>query len=612
MDSDPEKERLVLSSDSGKAQSEISSNFLRNKCPAQLSWNKLEYTIKGFSKEIPILKSVSGHANSGEILAIIGESGSGKTTLVSLLSGRLSSSWNIEISGDIYINNTNVRNFEYSLLTSYLSQENIYFSYMTPREVLMFAGALKLKISTELIKKRVRKLLKLLQIENVADTIMGDMIFRGLSGGEKRRVCIALEIISNPFILMMDEPLSGLDSYNAEIVLRILRKMADKGKIIIITVHQPSDLLFSLFNRIILMQDGRFVYQGSRKDLPFYFASIGLFCPKSSNPTEYFIKLFHIEDRLKPTEKEQNLMKLLNENYAKSQPEFDNQSQDLKQLDQSFFREKASFWLQLFWTTKRAFKGFLRNPLALLFKVANTIVFGALVAMLFWDLDVDLQGVHNRSGLLRCGVINSLFFPIMVGAFVLPMERSIVHKEYRDKMYGIEAYLISKLIVELPMNIFFAVGLNSIAYYSADLNTTENDKFFIAILVLLVCQINGVVLGIISGGISTDVVMASFIGPLFSIPFLLFSGFFSNPDEIPDAFEWLKYTSPFYYGYQALLNNEFDGLDVDDSVYPNPYTLFQIRKDIGTYMVYFLINIAACLLIGYAIVKKKADDTTFN
>ena len=604
-----ENESLMKSSDTGRATSESSSAFLVTKYPTRLSWHNLEYKIESSAQATSVLKSVSGYADSGEILAIMGESGSGKTSLLSILSGRLNYQSNIEISGEVYVNKLKIKELEYPLMSSYLSQDNIYFSYMTPRESLIFAASLKLSIPSHSIKKRVNKLLKLLQIENVADTIMGDSIYRGLSGGEKRRVCIATELISNPSILMLDEPISGLDSFNAKIVINILRNMANKGKTIILTVHQPGDFLFSTFDRIIFMQEGRFAYQGPRYDCTRYFSAIGLDCPKHSNPGEYYIKLFHIENRHSINESEKKLMKLVHKTYVRSHSTLDTIDYKDLNIHKSLFRVSRSFWAQVYYLTKRGFKGYLRNPFALLFKIANTVVFGTLVALLYWNLDVDFTGVMNRSGLLECGVFNSLFFPILVGAFVLPMERALIHKEYKDRLYGIEAYLVSKLLVELPMNIFFAVGLNTIVYYSADLNTTESDKFFIAIAILFICQVSGVVLGIISGGLSNDVTMASFLGPTFSVPFIMFSGFFSKTDSIPTVFSWIKYISPFYYGYQAMLNNEFDGLDVENDVYPDPYTLFEIRKNIGTYFKYFLINIAVGLVIGYIIIKKRADRT---
>lgn len=607
MTSEEETDNLIHKSEVEYSKSSSSSEFLRQSKSLVLRWENLSYTVNKGKETKHILKSISGFANSGEMLAILGESGSGKTSLISILSGRLSSQDNISIFGKVKLNNTYTKDLDYSLYSCYLSQENIYFSYLTPREMLMFAGTLKMQLPKQKIKKRVEKLLKILKIDNVADTIIGDLVLRGLSGGEKKRVCIASELVSSPSIILMDEPVSGLDSFTAEIVINLLRNLANKGKMVIVSIHQPSDLLYSKFDRLIFMQEGRIVYQGKRTDCPKYFEEIGLECPKNSNPAEYLVKQFHIVDRNNYTDREKSMIYTLDNHYNSRFSLLDMRNCEKEKVNPSLMKYRAGFLTQLLELTKRGFKAFLRNPLALLFKIANTIVFGSLVALLFWDLDTDSVGINNRAGLLQCGVFNSLYFPIFIGSFLIPLERNIVHKEYRDKVYCIEAYILSKMIVELPMNIFFAVGLNSIVYYAADLNSTEQDKFFMAILILLLCQINGVTIGLISGGISSSVTAASFIGPTFSTPLIMFSGFFSDVGSIPDITEWVKYLSPYYYGYQSMLNNEFDGLDVDDGVYPGPYTRFGIEEDIGIYMCMFAINIVVSFFIGYAILKYRAE-----
>ena len=606
MNSEAESESLIPKSIPDNSKSSKSSEFLVQSKSLVLSWENISYEVKTSTKPLKILKSVSGLANSGQMLAILGESGSGKTSLLSILSGRTSTKNSDQISGKVKLNTTSINDLDYSLYSSYLPQKNIYFSYLTPREALIFAATLKIQLSKKKIKRRVDKILRILKIDNVADSIIGDELVRGLSGGEKKRVCIAIELVSSPSVILMDEPVSGLDSYTADIVIGLLRELANKGKMIIVSIHQPSDLLYSKFDRLIFMQEGNIVYQGSRMDCPKYFEEIGMECPKHSNPGESIVKQIHIVDRNSYSERELSMMKTLNDHYKLKHLSGDINSCQKERVDPNLMKYRAGFGTQFYELTKRGFRAFIRNPLALLFKIANTIVFGTLVALMFWDLDTDSVGVNNRAGLLQCGVFNSLYFPIFVGAFLIPLERDIVHKEFNDRIYSIEAYILSKLVVELPMNIFFAVGLNSIVYYTTNLNTTESDKFFMAILILLLCQINGVTLGLIAGGLSNSVFMSSFLGPTFSTPLIVFSGFFSDVDSIPKLTRWAKYASPYYYGYQAMLNNEFDGLDVDDDVYPGPYTRFGIDRNIRDYVLMFLVNIVCTILIGYGILKLRA------
>jgi ABC-type multidrug transport system ATPase subunit/ABC-type multidrug transport system permease subunit len=570
----------------------------------RLTWRNLSYSYKKGKKEVSILKSVSGHANSGEILAILGASGCGKSTLLSILADQMRSQSNATSSGSLYLNDSNVENLNFSSYVSFLPQQNIFFDFFTVKESLNFIGHLKLGIKKKPLEKKISKVLKLLKIHHLAGRKIGNSFKRGLSGGEVKRVCIAIELICDSPILILDEPTSGLDSATALIIIKVLKKLSNKGKMVIFSVHQPGNKFYSLFDRMILMTGGKFAYQGPREDCLSHFSDLGFHCPKYLNPAEFLIKTIHVENVLDPSEEELLKLKKFFDACGKEE-EFEVQGVNFKEI------KKISFSGQVKELFKRSSFGFLRSPIGMLFQVIKAVVLVVIVICLFYDLGKDSKGINDRKGVLICGIYNVLYFPMLIESFTFPIERNLVHKEINEGMYSVEAYFLSKLFVDLCVYVGFSIIMNLIVYYPIGLNDSSPDKLFIGIGILILSQINGLIHGYIAGGLSSNAQMASIIGPVLSTPPVLFSGFFSDVRSIPDAFEWLKYTTPYFYSYQAMLLNEFDGLDVDEAIRPTPEERFYLHGQIKDYVYMFLVNIFVSLIIAYLIVKVRAIKSVF-
>ena len=140
-------------------------------------------------------------------------------------------------------------------------QDDIIFRYFSVREALTFAARLKLKIPVEEQDKRVDKLIKELGLDHCADSQVGSVLKKVISGGERKRTAIGVELITDPNVILLDEPTSGLDSFTAVKICQTLKKLArDNGKTICATIHQPSSQAFSFFDRLILMCDGHIVF----------------------------------------------------------------------------------------------------------------------------------------------------------------------------------------------------------------------------------------------------------------------------------------------------------------------------------------------------------------
>ncbi|KAF4314968.1 hypothetical protein JM18_009689, partial [Phytophthora kernoviae] len=268
--------------------------------PCVLSWNNLSYAVPGkrsaknpTGKKV-ILDRVSGRSAPGELTAIMGPSGSGKTTLVDLLADRISSG---DMTGSIELNGAERVTKTFRAVTSYVAQEDTLLGSFTVVETMRMAAKLSLPNSVMMtdIHSRVESVLDAMGLNASRNTLVGDIFRKGLSGGQKRRLSIAIELLSNPSVLILDEPTSGLDSSSAHNVMKFILKLCKEGKTVLCTIHQPSSLVYDMFSNVIVLSEGQTVYCGSRSYMIPHFSSIGFDCPKYMNPAEFFVNLVNTD-----------------------------------------------------------------------------------------------------------------------------------------------------------------------------------------------------------------------------------------------------------------------------------------------------------------------------
>ncbi|KAG3124622.1 hypothetical protein PI126_g23157, partial [Phytophthora idaei] len=268
--------------------------------PCVLSWNNLSYAVATRkTADAPegkktILDNVSGRCAPGELTAIMGPSGSGKTTLVDLLADRISSG---EVTGDIELNGEARVAKTFRAVTSYVAQEDSLLGSFTVLETMRMAAKLSLpnSVTSKQIEARVDDVVEAMGLATCRHTLVGDIFRKGLSGGQKRRLSIAIELLSNPSILILDEPTSGLDSSATHNVMKFIVKLCAEGKTIVCTIHQPSSLVYDMFTNVVVLSAGQTVYCGPRRLMIPHFASAGYDCPTYMNPAEYFISLVNTD-----------------------------------------------------------------------------------------------------------------------------------------------------------------------------------------------------------------------------------------------------------------------------------------------------------------------------
>ncbi|KAL0376976.1 UNVERIFIED_CONTAM: ABC transporter G family member 1 [Sesamum calycinum] len=237
-----------------------------------------------------ILCDISGEARDGEIMAVMGASGSGKSTLIDALANRMAKG---SVKGSVKLNGEELESRLLKVISAYVMQDDLLFPMLTVEETLMFAAEFRLPRTLSKSKKklRVQALIDQLGLRNATKTVIGDEGHRGVSGGERRRVSIGIDIIHDPILLFLDEPTSGLDSTSAYMVVKVLQRIAQSGSIVIMSIHQPSYRIMGLLDRMIFLSRGKTVYSGPPSNLPFFFSDFGHPIPDSENRTEFALDL---------------------------------------------------------------------------------------------------------------------------------------------------------------------------------------------------------------------------------------------------------------------------------------------------------------------------------
>lgn len=240
------------------------------------------------SKEKTILNGLSGMVCPGEILAMLGPSGSGKTTLLTAIGGRLTG----KLSGKITYNG---QPFSSSIKrrTGFVAQYDVLYPHLTVTETLQFTALLRLPNSLTKDEKveHVERVIAELGLTRCGNSMIGGPLFRGISGGEKKRVSIGQEMLINPSLLLLDEPTSGLDSTTAQRILNTIKRLASGGRTVITTIHQPSSRLYHMFDKVVLLSEGCPIYYGPASTALEYFSSIGFSTPISINPADLLLDL---------------------------------------------------------------------------------------------------------------------------------------------------------------------------------------------------------------------------------------------------------------------------------------------------------------------------------
>ncbi|KAK1297197.1 ABC transporter G family member 6 [Acorus calamus] len=444
--------------------------------------------------------------------------------------------------------------------------DDLLFPMLTVEETLNFSAEFRLPCSLSSSKKkaRVQTLIDQLGLRSSAKTIIGDEGHRGVSGGERRRVSIGIDIIHNPIVLFLDEPTSGLDSTSTFMVVKVLQRIAKSGSIVVMTVHQPSSRILGLLDRLIFLSRGQTVYYGPPEALPSFFSAFGRPMPENENWTEFALDVIRdLEGSPGGTTALVEFNRSTRGVPATTTRHVTNLS--LKDaISASISRGKLvsgsatfanPFWMEIGTLTKRSATNMRRMPELFLIRLGAVLVTGFILATIFWRLESSPKGVQERLGFFVFAV-STIFYTCADAVPVFLLERYIFMRETAHNAYRRSSYVLSNVIVAVPSLVFLSVAFALITFFAVGLAGGVKGflYFFLIILASFWAGISFVTF--LSGVVSHVMLGYTVVVPILAY-FLLFSGFFINRDRIPPYWIWFHYISLVKYPYEAVLQNEF-------------------------------------------------------
>uniref|UniRef100_A0A3Q3W6W2 Broad substrate specificity ATP-binding cassette transporter ABCG2 n=1 Tax=Mola mola TaxID=94237 RepID=A0A3Q3W6W2_MOLML len=468
-------------------------------CGSTVSFHDIHYKVQlkgGFlcqRKTNPkeILVDLNGIMRPG-LNAILGPTGSGKSSFLDILAARKDPSG---LSGEVLVDRApQPPNFK--CLSGYVVQEDVVMGTLTVRENLRFSAALRLPNSVPQSEKeaRVNHLIKELGLTKVADSKVGTQMTRGISGGERKRTNIGMELIIDPSVLFLDEPTTGLDASTANSVLLLLKRMASHGRTIIMSIHQPRYSIYRLFDTLTLLVSGKMVYHGPAPNALDYFANIGYLCEPHNNPADFFLDVINgdsiattmtkahgSEDFEELGSSRQSIEERLVEEYKNSSYSSDTRAElDRILQDKECFScpksrtitYNSSFFHQLRWVLKRTFQSLMLNPQASVAQLSVNIFLALIVGAIFWGVKDDQSGIQNRMGALFFITINQCFSTVSAAELFI-MERKLFIHEYISGYYRVSVYFLAKILSDITLRtitsvifscfVYFLIGMNSIS-----------------------------------------------------------------------------------------------------------------------------------------------------
>ena len=590
--------------------------------PITLEWKNIDYTIQLHKKHKKkdddhentrqLLSNVSGIARPGELLAIMGSSGAGKTTLLNSLAGRIRVKSGDELSGTVRVNGK-PRDARWRRTAGYVEQFDLMYGLLTVQETIQFAADFKLPRDVSPGEKRaiVDRVIELLGLSGVRHSRIGEETKRGISGGEKKRVAIGIELVTFPGLLFLDEPTTGLDSTTAQNLIETLRGIARKTAMtIILTIHQPRASILNLFTRIIFMSQGKLIFNGPMDACLRHLKDVlGVQCPEHENPADFVMDLLTVKpndpisrDRVKllqdrwagitesrdseviesePAETTEEITETTEEITETSEQITDatappteshtliamrsqSQSLDATQVQASASEDSH----KLTWPNNRAEefalllkRNFLlawRDKIAAIAQFIQTVFISLLLSFVFFQLNDDFGGVQGRLGLLFFISINIVFTTVNILLSVFAVDRAILLRERAGATYRVFPSYSAKFVSLLPQSMLLLIIFATPLYFIAGL-TMPFDRFLVFMLMLAALRFASIGMGLCVASISPTVQISEIIGPLVIVIFLIFGGNLANSNTITWILRWIQYISIIFYSYQALAQNEFTG-----------------------------------------------------
>ncbi|ESL05990.1 ABC transporter [Trypanosoma rangeli SC58] len=525
-----------------------------------LSWNNLAYTANGKK----ILRGLTGTALPSRCLAVMGASGAGKTTFLNAISDRLASSRTLKITGQRQLGDVEYKR-RYCRMIGFVAQDDILLPRATPEDSLSFSLRVRRGTNREETNALVEESLKELRLVHCRDTIVGiPGLITGLSGGERKRNSIGVELICDPKIMLLDEPTSGLDSVTSVKIAHLLNTISRTGRTVIYTIHQPTAETLNYFDDIMLLTGGHCAYHGTMAESMAYFESIGYPCPERYTPTDFYMTLLQDPDtsRILIKKWKKYLKHGVRTSHTKAVELNPNPSESVMvQFIETYLDQfRSTSWIQFEELLRRFSVGLSRNRVYLFSQFVQATFFAVIVGLIFINVKDDIPGIQDREGVIFTITMNRAMGQtfLMVNSFMT--DKPLYVREQMVGSYSPFMYFLTRNLVEFPMRVFFCLVESSILYWMVGFYRDVGAFFYyFAALALLTEVASG--LGFFLSAALDRLIIASSTVPVIVLPLSLAGGLLASTDRLHPYWYWLEKPSFIRQTFILLARNEFKRIE---------------------------------------------------
>ncbi|XP_055549562.1 ATP-binding cassette sub-family G member 4-like [Wyeomyia smithii] len=564
--------------------------------PVTISFKDLSYSVRTgiFRKGRDILKNINGEFHAGELTAIMGPSGAGKSTLLDILAGYTES----EFTGEILVNRQQRDLKRFRRQSAYIMQDHNLQPHLTVLEAMHFSANLKIgaELSPASKKIRMNEILCAIGLQDHKKTRTAK-----LSGGQNKRLAIALEIVNNPPVMFFDEPTSGLDISTSKKCVELLKHLAREGRTIICTIHQPSALLLNMFDHLFTMAEGECIFTGSTGNIVPFLKELDIICPEHYSPSDFLLEIAthdygrQTDKLVTKTENGKSiayrsresftpfLLPILESPVSVDIPALPSKEDPQSALTKpkklakklSFNPEKwcgrdeiytTSFCRQFYLLLLRTFLILSRDRSLMTMRFIIHCTIAPLIGMLYFGIGNQAAHIFNNFNYVFFSIMFLMFTAFSSMTMAFPLELPIITREHFNRWYSLRAYYIAMTVADIPIQLLCTVTYIVITYYM----TGQPPEAFRMGLFTVICLMVAWVaqgLGLLVASLF-NVKNGAIFGPFFICPFLIFSGFFIHLNDAHPVMHWLFHVSFLKYALQgatvAIFGYDRDRLECDE------------------------------------------------
>ncbi|XP_033226559.1 ATP-binding cassette sub-family G member 1-like isoform X2 [Belonocnema kinseyi] len=485
-----------------------------------------------------ILRGVSGQFRAGELTGILGPSGAGKSTLLNVLAGYKCE----EANGLIAINGRPRELRDFKRTSCYIMQQDLLQPRLTVVEAMRFAADLKLgnKITQSEKISAINEIIETLRLNRARNTVM-----ERLSGGERRRLSIALELVNNPPVIFLDEPTTGLDELSSIQCIDLLQRVAKGGRTVICSIHTPCASIFLRFQHVYVVASGQCIYRGKANNVVPFLKNIGIECPKHYNPADFVIEVSSGEYGADLIEKMIGYVDINSPIVPIKR---------IEQFQTTLSQEitKLSWWRQFMILLKRMMLQFYRDRNYMYLKMFLHVFLGFIIGGLFLGIGNDGSKTLFNFGFCFTCLIVFLYVPMLPVLLHFPSEVHLIKREHFNRWYDLSPYFCALTVSSIPAQIILGLIYLSMVY----LITGQPLEPYRCAMFFSICLVSALIsesMGFAIGS-TLNIVNGIFLGPALTVPLMLFAvQGMGSVEPLPIYRTIIMYLSYIRYGLEGLI-----------------------------------------------------------